>query len=263
MTEVCFWACADGERIAYRRTKEKCAGTAQSGRPGVVWVGGFRSDMEGTKAQFVSDWAARHGLDMLRYDYFGHGRSSGDFLEGTISRWRDDTLTVFDHLSEGKQIVLGSSMGGWMSNLLMRARPERIAGVIWLAPAPDFTEDLMWDEMSEDARRAVMETGQWVFTEDGDSFPITRALIESGRENLVLDTPLSVDYPIRILHGLKDMSVPWMRSLKLLEGIEGDIRLTYLKNSDHRLSSPEDLKLLEQTLDAMLADILAKEQETA
>lgn len=252
MTDVRFLETDDGEKIAYRRS----SGAAD--KPGVVWVGGFRSDMEGTKAEFVSGWAARHGLAMLRFDYFGHGQSSGDFIDGSISRWRDDAFAAFDRLSAGPQIVLGSSMGGWISNLLIRARTERIAGVLWLAPAPDFTEDLMWDVMPEEARRAVTETGRWDFTEDGDTFPITRALIESGRENLVLDAPLKADYPIRILHGLQDASVPWKRSLKLLETIEGDIRLTYLKNSTHRLSEPEDLKLIEQTLDAMLADIEAK-----
>jgi len=247
MTDLCFLDREDGEKLAYRQ--------AAGAGPGIVWVGGFRSDMEGTKAAFVADWAARKGRACLRFDYYAHGGSTGDFAKGTLTRWLDDALTAFDRLSTGKQIVVGSSMGGWISNLLVRARPERVAGVIWLAPAPDFTEGLIWDLMAEEVRREVMDKGQWLYTSEDESYPITRALIESGRKHLVLDRPLKVSFPVRILHGMADRDVPWRRTLKLVETLEGDVRVTFLKNSEHRLSSPADIKLLEQTLDALAEEI--------
>jgi pimeloyl-ACP methyl ester carboxylesterase len=140
---------------------------------------------------------------------------------------------------------------------LVRARPDRVAGVIWLAPAPDFTQDLGWDLMTEDVQREILEKGQWLYQSESDTYPITRTLIESGREHLVLAQPLKVSYPVRILHGMADLDVPWQRSLKLVETIEGDVRVTFLKNSGHRLSTPSDLKLLEQTLDSVAEDFCA------
>lgn len=247
MTDVQFFDRNDGERIAYR----KIAGAG----PGVLWVGGFRSSMAGTKAAFLADWALRRGRAALLYDHFAQGLSSGDFAKATIDRWRDDCLAVVDTLCQGPQIVVASSMGGWISNLLVRARPARIAAVVWLAPAPDFTEDLMWDLLPEAVQREILETGSWQYRSETDCYPITKALIDSGRRNLVLDKPLAADFPIRILHGMADAEVPWRRTLKLVAGIAGDVQLAYVKNGGHRLSAPGELKALERTLDALIEDL--------
>lgn len=248
MTDIAFLDRA-GTRIAYRKAD------VPGNSVGLVWVGGYRSDMDGTKACYVADWAARHGKASLRFDYFAHGATGGDFTEATISRWCDDALAVLDRCCTGKQILIGSSMGGWISNLMMRARPERIAGIIWLAPAPDFSDDLMWDQLPPDVQKTIMEKGAWTHTDETGTYPITRAFIEDGRRNFVLDKPVTVDFPVRILHGMKDESVPWPRSQKIVENITGDVRLTYLKNSDHRLSTPSDLTLLGETMAALYAEI--------
>jgi pimeloyl-ACP methyl ester carboxylesterase len=249
MTELLFLDRDGGEKMAYRK--------AGGAGPGVVWLGGFRADMGGTKASVVADWADRKGRALLLFDYFGHGNSTGDFEAGTISRWRDDALAALDTLTEGPQILAGSSMGGWIATLLAHARPERIAGMLLIAPASDFTEKLMWDLMPEEAKREIIETGRLLHTSDydGESFAITRALIEDGRKNLVLDRTLEVSYPVRILQGMNDRDVPWQHSLSLVEKIEGDVRLILVKNGDHRLSAPPHLKLLERTLDALVEDI--------
>ncbi|MDE2181878.1 MAG: alpha/beta hydrolase [Alphaproteobacteria bacterium] len=239
----------DGERIAYR----KLAGRA----PGVVWLGGFRSDMEGTKARTVDGWAARKGHACLRFDYYGHGSSTGDFMKGTISRWRDDALAAFDALTEGPQVLVGSSMGGWIAAMVARARPERLAGMILIAPAADFTEGLMWDKMSDDVKETIRRDGVWWHESDNpeERFPITRALIEDGRRNAVLDEPWALRAPVRILQGMADPDVPWEHAVRLMEAIEGDIAMTLVKGGDHRLSTPHDLALLERTLDAMMEDL--------
>lgn len=248
MTELRFLDREGGEKLAYRQIPAKAGHVAH---PGLVWVGGYRSDMEGTKAAFLADWAAQRGLGFLRFDYFAHGSSSGDFSAATISRWHDDARAVLDRLTTGKQILIGSSMGGWISNLLMRTRKDRIAGVVWLAPAPDFSDDLMWDLLPPEAKNAIAKTGSWEYSDETGTYPITREFIEDGRNNFVLDKPFSADFPVRILHGMVDKSVPWQRSLKLVDSLCGDVRLTYLKNSDHRLSTAEDLSLLGQTLAAL------------
>lgn len=239
----------DGEIIAY----EQRAGKA----PGIVWLGGFKSDMTGTKASALDAMAARQGCAFLRFDYFGHGQSSGDFRKGTITRWREDALDVFDRLTQGPQILVGSSMGGWISLLLARARPERIAGMLLIAPAPDFTEALMWPSLPEDAKRQIMEQGEWSWPSeyDHEPYPITRALIEDGRNNLILHDRLKLSFPVRILQGMQDPDVPWNHALKLVDAIDGDVRLTLIKNGDHRLSTPHDLTLIEETLAGLIAEI--------
>jgi pimeloyl-ACP methyl ester carboxylesterase len=248
MTDLAFLE-SGGVRLAYRRREGK--------GPCVVWLGGFRSDMDGTKAAFLDGWAARRGRAYLRFDYSGHGSSGGDFLDGTISRWFADALAVFDALSEGPVIPVGSSMGGWIALLLARARPERIAGLVLVAPAPDFTEDLMWAGMPEEVRRAILENGRWQRPSayGGEGYPITRALIEDGRKNLLLRSKHAFPFPVRILQGMQDADVPWRHALRLCDAIEGDVRVTLVKNGDHRLSTPSDLKLLENTLDALIEDI--------
>ncbi len=252
------------EPLYLTRGEERLAYAWRGGAgPGVVWLGGFRADMEGTKAQAVDAWAARAGRSCLRFDYYGHGRSSGDFLQGTISRWKDDALAVLDALTTGPQILVGSSMGGWIAMLAAKARPERVAGLLLIAPASDFTEDLMWEQMPEEARRAIVQNGVWqresIHAEE--CYPITRALIEDGRWNLILDERYTLPFPVRILQGMDDADVPWPHALKLARAIDGDVTVTLVKNGDHRLSTPSDLKLLERTLDALLEDVSQKSSD--
>jgi pimeloyl-ACP methyl ester carboxylesterase len=235
----------------------KVAYLGQSGcGPAVLWLGGFHSDMFGTKAQALAEWAARKGRAFLRFDYFGHGASSGDFRDGTISRWRNDALAVLDTLTQGPQILVGSSMGGWIAVALAQARPERLAAMVLVAPAPDFTEELMWAKMPPDVRSSIVETGSWQYTsENAEGYPITRALIEDGRSNLVLGKPLHLSVPVRILHGTADRDVPYAHGMRLLDVIEGDVTFTLVKGADHRLSSPAQLRLIEQTLETLIKDM--------
>jgi pimeloyl-ACP methyl ester carboxylesterase len=249
MTDPSYLDLGGGERLAYRRLNGL--------EPGIVWLGGFRSDMDGTKAQAVAAWAARMGRACLRFDYSGHGRSSGEFANGTISRWRDDALAVIDRLTEGEQILVGSSMGGWLALLAAKARPQRVAGLLLIAPATDFTEALMWQRMTAEAKREILEKGVWIYkSEDGsETFPITRALIEDGRKNLILGEKIAFGCPVRILQGMADAEVPWPHALKLAARIEGEVLVTLVKNGDHRLSAPSGLKLLERTLAALTEDV--------
>ena len=239
----------DGETIAYLKRDGK--------RPGVLWLGGFHSDMMGTKAQALDEWAELRAHAYLRFDYYGHGASSGDFRNGTIGRWRDDAHAVLDRLTDGPQILVGSSMGGWIALLLARAYPKKVAGLLLIAPAPDFTESLMWAEFSEEVRRAIMEQGEWrrpsAYGED--PYPITRALIEDGRRNLLLGAPIQVDCPVHIIQGMKDPDVPWRHAVRLVERLSGNPMLTLIKEGDHRLSTPDDLNRITVALDALIGGI--------
>jgi len=231
---------ADGEQIAWRRI----AGAG----PTVVWLGGFRSDMTGTKAQVLADWAAARGRDFLRFDYFGHGQSSGDFVKGgCITRWREDALAVIDQLTEGPLVLVGSSMGGWLSLLAATARPERVKALVLAAPAPDFTEALMKPQFTPQIARALEDDGVWVQRSDYDpeGYPITRLLIEDGARWSVLPGPLGFDGPVRILQGARDDSVPWTHAHELVGALPGgDVVFTLIKDGDHRLSRPQDLQRL-------------------
>lgn len=238
----------DGETIAYLRRGGKS--------PGVVWLGGFHSDMNGAKAQALDAWAETRGRAYLRFDYYGHGASSGAFRDGTISRWRDDALAVLDYyLCDGPQVLVGSSMGAWIALLAARARPEKVAALLLLAPAADFTEALVWERMSPDIRREIMERGEWQRPSAyGDGpYPITRALIEDGRRHLMLGSPIDLGCPVYIIQGMKDPDVPWRHALKLVEKLSGNPILTLIKTGDHRLSTPEDLARIAAALDAILA----------
>ncbi len=236
----------DDETIAYLKRGGKT--------PGVLWLGGFKSDMAGTKAEALDAWATEHGRAYTRFDYYGHGQSTGEFRKGTISRWRDDALAVLDRLTEGPQVLVGSSMGAWIALLAARMRPERLQALLLIAPAPDFTEDLMWAEMNWEVRAQIMERGEWqrpsAYGED--AYAITRALIEDGRQNLVLREPISLDCPVRILQGMKDPDVPWQHAMRLVDAIPGDVAITLIKHGDHRLSTPADLQRITQALDALL-----------
>jgi len=232
----------DGDTIAYHRL---------AGRPpGIVFLGGFRSDMTGTKAVFLEALARRRGQAFLRFDHFGHGQSSGRFEDATISRWAQDSIRVLDRLTEGPQLLIGSSMGGWLMLLAARARPARIHALIGIAPAPDFTSDLMWPRFSEEQRAAVMRDGiLHLPSQYGDPAPITRALIEDGKRNNLLDASIDVTCPVRLLHGMQDPDVPWQHSLRLVEALRSpDVRLTLVKDGDHRLSRDDDLALLARTV---------------
>jgi pimeloyl-ACP methyl ester carboxylesterase len=210
-----------------------------------MFLSGFGSDMLGTKASALAQWAQTRGQALIRFDYFGHGQSSGAMRDGSIGRWRDDAIAVLDELTGGPQILVGSSMGGWLMLLLAMARPERIAGLVGIAAAPDFTEDLMWNLFSEDARQRILSEGAIHLPSNyGDSaFEITREFIADGRRHLVLRALLDIQRPVRLLHGMADGDVPWRTSLRLLERLSGaDATLTLVKDGDHRLSRPPDLE---------------------
>ncbi len=243
---------ANARRIAVR----KQAGTA----PGIFWLGGFKSDMRGTKAEALAAHAARSGRACVRFDYSGHGESGGRFEDGTISSWLEDALAVFETQARGPQIVVGSSMGGWIALLLAAAlakKPARetsLAGLVLIAPAPDFTEALMWAEFSPEVKREIEEEGFWqrpsAYGED--PYPITRTLIEDGRKHLVLNKPIELGVPVRILQGVKDPDVPFGHAMKLVSCLaQDDVVLTLVKDGDHRLSRPEDLDRLTRTVDEL------------
>lgn len=238
---------AQGRRIAYHRT----AGQG----PGVVFLGGFKSDMQGTKAVYLQDWAERQGRAFLRFDYSGHGQSSGDFLDGAIGDWLHDALAAVTELTEGPQVLVGSSMGGWMALLLARAVPDRIAGLVGIAAAPDFTEDSMWQGFSQAQLAEMAATGQVALPSDYADSPyiITRRLIEDGRNHLVLRAPLDLPFPVRLLQGTADVDVPQEVALRLLAHATGaDIRLTLVKGADHRFSTPDCLDLIAQAIAQVL-----------
>jgi pimeloyl-ACP methyl ester carboxylesterase len=218
-----------------------------SGRgPTVVFLPGFRSHMEGDKALHLLGLCTDAGQAMLRFDYSGHGVSGGRFEDGTIGAWAADALTVIDRLTEGPLLLVGSSMGGWIALLAALARPTRLAALVGIAAAPDFTETLMWQAMDPSQRARLLEDGVLhVPSQYGDSYPITRRLIEEGRKHLLLHASIPIACPVRLLHGQRDPDVPWETSLRLAERLTGDdIRITLVKDGDHRLSRPPDLALL-------------------
>ena len=247
MTEQGFVAAADGTRLAYARTPGR--------GPGLVFLGGFLSDMTGTKATFLDSWCRARGQAFLRFDYAGHGASGGRFEDGTVGRWAADAVAVLDALTDGPQILVGSSMGGWIMLEVFLARPERVAALVGLAPAPDFTEDLTWQMWDEATRQRLLQDGVVVepsaYHPAGS--PITRALIEDGRTRLRLRGKIPFRGPVRLLHGMRDEDVPWQTSLRLAEALESDdVRLLLLKDGDHRLSRGPDLALLGATLGALV-----------
>jgi pimeloyl-ACP methyl ester carboxylesterase len=229
---------------------------ASAARPGVFWLGGFKSDMKGTKAEALSAWARENGRSCVRFDYSGHGESGGDFRDGTIGRWLTDSLAVFDACCAGPQVVVGSSMGGWIALLLTRelrrrkaagqATPASIVGLVLIAPAVDFTEVLMWQRFPAKVKREIEQTGVWLRpSEYGEPYPITRGLIEEGRNHLLLGGMIETGCPVRILQGVQDPDVPWNHAVELTTRLaQDDVVLTLVKDGDHRLSRPEDLERL-------------------
>lgn len=245
----------NGATIAYHFTSGK-----DSNKPtGVVFMGGFRSNMDGAKALALESWCRAEGRAYLRFDYTGHGQSSGAFEDGCIGDWAADALDAFDRLSDGPQVVVGSSMGGWLALLTARERPERVRGLIGLAAAPDFTETLIWDKMTDAQRAELMERGQYLEPNDydpSDPTVITKKLIEDGRNHLVLRDPLNITVPVRLIQGMKDMDVPWATALDIQAALlSDDVEIQFAKTSDHRLSEDHDLRRLERTLSALLQDL--------
>jgi pimeloyl-ACP methyl ester carboxylesterase len=190
----------------------------------------------------------------VRFDYFGHGASSGNFRDGTVTRWLDDTLAVLDRLCDDPQILVGSSMGGWLALLAALARPKRVAGLLLIAPAPDFTEALLWDGLDTDAKRQITEQGEWLRPSQygPEPYPITRALIEDGRRHLLLDKPIALSCPARIVQGMADPDVPWRHAMTLLDRVGADVELTLVKAGDHRLSKPHEIALILRLLDTLV-----------
>jgi pimeloyl-ACP methyl ester carboxylesterase len=218
--------------------------------PCVVFLPGYRSDMAGDKAQALAALCAARGQAMLLFDYSGHGQSGGDFMGGTIGRWLADALAALDQLTVGKLVLVGSSMGGWIGLLAALARPQRVAGFVGVAAAPDFTEALMWDTMLPAERATLQRDGVlYVPSAYGEPTPITRALIEEGRRHLVLGGPIPLTCPVRLLHGQADADVPWETSVRLAERIAGpDVQVLLVKDGGHRMSRPGDLLVLESLL---------------
>jgi pimeloyl-ACP methyl ester carboxylesterase len=219
------------------------------GAPGLFWLGGFHSDMQGIKAIALDAWAAEQDRACVRFDYSGHGESGGDFIDGTIGRWLEDSVAVFEQFCAGPQVVIGSSMGGWIALLLAREianRPESrasLAGLVLIAPAPDFTEQLMWNGFSPEIQQEIQTQGFWLRpSQYGDPYPITRALIEEGRNHLLLGSAINVGCPVRILQGAQDPDVPWRHAFALTQRLPSDdVVLTMIQDGDHRLSRPQDI----------------------
>jgi pimeloyl-ACP methyl ester carboxylesterase len=217
--------------------------------PGLFWLSGFNSDMRGTKAIALDAWATERNRACVRFDYSGHGESGGAFVDGTIGRWLEETVAVFEQFCAGPQVVIGSSMGGWMALLLARemarrpARRASLAGLVLIAPAPDFTEELMWKGFSPEARHQIETNGMWLRPSAyGEPYPITRALIEEGRNHLLLGGSIDVGCPVRILQGAQDPDVPWQHAFALAHRLPvDDVVLTVIQDGDHRLSRPQDI----------------------
>lgn len=244
---VDFLDCKNGRRLAYERIKGR--------GPGIVFLGGLKSDMNGTKALHLRDWARSQGRAFLRFDYSGHGQSSGVFADGAIGDWAEDARTAIATLTTGPQVLVASSMGGWISLILAADLTGNIAAIVGIAAAPDFTEDSMWAGFSAAQKEELATQGHVELPSDyGEPYHISRRLIEDGRNHLVLRRPLSLPFPARFLQGTDDRDVALSVALNILDHARGgDIRLTLVKGADHRFSTPECLKLIEQTVAEVLS----------
>jgi pimeloyl-ACP methyl ester carboxylesterase len=227
-------------------------GKSENKSPGIVWLGGFMSDMKGTKAQALDQWAEAQGRACLRFDYSGHGESGGAFTDGTIGRWLEESLAVYARFAQGPQVIVGSSMGGWLALLLARELKKRngappIAGMVLIAPAVDFTDELMWKNFSAAIKREIEEKGVWLRPSQYSEgpYPITKGLIEEGRKHLLLGGLIETGCPVHILQGVQDPDVPWRHAVELVARFaRDDVVLTLIKDGDHRLSRPEDIERL-------------------
>jgi pimeloyl-ACP methyl ester carboxylesterase len=251
MDDLCLKFLQVGTGKAERRIAVR---QREGATPGLFWLGGFKSDMRGTKAEALDQWARDHGRAITRFDYSGHGESGGDFAQGTIGRWLEESLAVFEACCRGPQVAIGSSMGGWLALLMVRelakrAQPAaaRVAGLVLIAPAVDFTEELMWQRFPEEVKRQIDETGSWQRPSQYSAEPylITHALIEDGRKHLLLGGMIETGCPVRVLQGVQDPDVPWQHAVELVARFaRDDVVLTMVKDGDHRLSRPEDIERL-------------------
>lgn len=223
--------------------------------PGIIFMTGFMSDMTGSKALALEDLCRDRGHAFLRFDYQGHGASSGNFADGTIGLWAGDALAAFDALTEGPQVIVGSSMGGWIMLLTALARSDRISGLVGIAAAPDFTEDLLPQSLTEKHLQMIERNGVVVIPSDyDDPYMITKALLDDGTHHVLMNKEIALDCPVRLLHGLEDESVPWQRSLTLQERLRSDdVEITLIKGGDHRLSGDQELKKLQKTAASLLS----------
>jgi len=241
----------DGATIAYHQTPGK--------HPGVLFLTGFKSDMTGGKALELEAFCQEIGHAYTRFDYQGHGQSSGAFEDGTIGQWADDAVFVIDKLTDGPQVLVGSSMGGWIMLLVALARPKRIAGLVGLASAPDFTEDLIPAALSDEQKADLARDGYVDIPncyEDQEPYRIDKRLLDEGRDQLLLRDEMAIDCPIRLIHGIKDADVPWETSLKIMERARSDdVEVQLIKDGEHRLSEPHDLIRLRRTVGALLEQV--------
>lgn len=246
MTDIQTLTRPDGETLAFKRV--------EGAGPTVIWVGGFRSDMEGTKALALDEAARSRGWSFLRYDHFAHGQSSGDWRQATIGRWREDAIGLIDSL-EGPVVLVGSSMGGWVALLAALARPERMAGLVLVNPAQDFTERLMWPGLDDHVRQAILRDGEATIVEEGlGAYILTERMFAEARDWLLLDAEIAIPAPVLVLQGKADTSVPWRHSLALAERLSGgDVRLDLIEGGDHRLSTPQDLQRLIEAVESLRA----------
>jgi pimeloyl-ACP methyl ester carboxylesterase len=248
LTSLTIESPAPARTIAVRARE----GKSEAVGPGLFWLGGFKSDMKGTKAEALDRWAGQAGRACVRFDYSGHGESGGDFKDGTIGRWLEETIAVYAQFAQGPQVVVGSSMGGWLALLLAQALRQRkgaapIAGMVLIAPAVDFTEELMWKNFSPATRREIEENGVWMRPSEYSEgpYPITKGLIEDGRRHLLLGGLIETGCPVHILQGVQDPDVPWRHAEGLVTRFaRDDVVLTFIKDGDHRLSRPEDIERL-------------------
>jgi pimeloyl-ACP methyl ester carboxylesterase len=247
--------CLNSIDVGTGKTARRIAVRIRDGAtPGLFWLGGFKSDMQGTKAAALDQWAAGNGRSCIRFDYSGHGESGGDFADGTIGRWLEESTAVFDRFAKGPQVLVGSSMGGWIALLLARQLKTRaqapagsVTGLVLIAPAIDFTEELMWKKFSPEVKRQIETTGAWQRPSQYSEAPyaITRGLIEEGRKHLLLGGLIETGCPVRILQGVQDPDVPWQHAIELTSRLSrDDVVLTLVKDGDHRLSRPEDIERL-------------------
>ena len=241
MTDIQTLTRPDGETLAFKRV--------DGSGPTVLWIGGFRSDMEGTKALALDAAARERGWSFVRYDHFAHGQSSGDWRQATIGRWREDAIALIDSL-EGPVVPVASSMGGWIALLATLARPDRIKAVVLINPAQDFTERLMWPGLADHERQAILRDGETTIVEEGlGEYVLTRAMFEEARDWLLLDGAIPIAAPIHILQGREDTTVPWRHQIELIERLSGgDVHLDLIADGDHRLSSPADLVRMIETV---------------
>lgn len=240
----------DGTTIAYNKLAGK--------NPGIVFLHGFKSDKTGGKALAIEEFCRNRGHAFVRFDTSGHGESAGRFEDGTIGAWAGDAVAVLDSLTTGPQILVGSSMGGWLMLLAALARRDRVAGLLGLAAAPDFTEELVFDAFSLDQKQTLLQEGRVLI---GDCYgeapyPISRRLIEDGRQHLLLHGPINLTCPVRLIHGQKDADVPWRTALRLQEHLlSDDVEVTLVKSSGHRLSEPDDIARMKEVLEGLLRKV--------